>query len=217
MKSKDAYSLGLGVLSGAALNSDSSQSPSNPGRGYPTITVQVNNQSIAGDTNYSVPYAFPDGFLSIPEDGTYGVLLNLHAGTFSPIVIGGVPAWDNLYTISGLQKGEKVIYNRNYSLQANLNGLHAKLAAIEETATMLWGENIVKVLLDIISYLQTSNTVLINLINYYNEHTHGDPPGPGLSSGTNDPDTLPFPPALTQDKTDLQGGKGYINDDGGPM
>ena len=217
MNLNDRYGVGLAYITNATYNID-------PNTGYANLNVTLNSQSVPGDDAYSIPHSFPFGHFSIPPDNTYAVVANIAGTTMSPIALGNIPNYDNLYIFSALGIGESCIYSylpgmNNYSLSAKIDGLKAyiKNSLGTNPATMLWGENIVKVLLDILSYLSDSNNVLSNLITYFNNHTHGDPAGPGLTPGTNDPDTIPYPPALTTDQTDLEDGKGYVNDTGEPM
>lgn len=202
MRTIDSFSAGLATLTNAIYNSDSSRGA--PGAGYPSILAQTSAQTVSGDQNLSTPIAMPYGHFGIPIDNTYGITMNIQGVPFSPVVISQVPAYANAWPLNGLVKGEAATYSPNYSLQAKLDGLRAKLAnnAGNNTATMLWGENITKVLLDILDFLD-------EFTGTYNGHTHGGGPTPTP--------TQSYPTALTQDKTDLQAGKGYVNDTGAPM
>jgi hypothetical protein len=196
---QDKFGLGWGIISSATVNTEPN--------GYATVNMTLNNQTIPGDNNNVVAVAMPYGHFCIPDDNVHSINLNIQSTTYNAIAITQVPTLFSFWPINGMVKGEAAVYSRNYSLQANNTGLHAQLTAVEglrgnSTATMLFGENIVKVLLDLISFLQT-------FVSTYNSHTHS--PGP-----TPNP-TQPFPSNLNTDQSDLQAGKGYVNDSGAPM
>jgi hypothetical protein len=201
MRTVDSYSAGLTTITNAIYNPDSSRGTA--GAGYPAILAQTNAQTVSGDQNLSTPVAMPYGHFGIPIDNTYGITMNIQGVPFAPVVISQLPAYANLYPLDGLVKGEAATYSTKYSLQAKLSGLKAKLVngAGNNTATMLWGENINKVLLDILDFLE-------DFTNTYNGHNHG---GPGPTP------TQTYPADLTQDETDLAAGKGYVSDTGAPM
>ncbi len=222
MNKTDRFALGQGYITNARYNVD-------PTTGYANINVTLNNQSVPGDIAVNVPHCFPYGMMSLPPDNSYCLTGNIASTSMSPIVLGGIPNNNDYWTLNGLSTGESALYNASYSLQAKLTGLLAQLnnANGQNTATMLYGENIVKVLLDILQQLMDLyNTQLGSIWTQLNSHTHfvanATGGGGGLtsdsmsSSGTTiTPSTID--PSIPLDFSDLTAGKGYINDDGEPM
>lgn len=222
MNVNDRYTVGLALISGATFIPDSS-------KGSPNVQVNLMAQSVQGDNTFGVPVSYPWGVISVPPDNTYALTINITGLTTNPICIGTVPSSVNLFSMSGLAKGESATYSLNYGLQAKINGLIAKLknAAGQNTATMLYGENVVKVLIDIIEQMQSLyNSQLANIISQLNDHTHQVPGIQGgnstatstsmAASGT-DLSTPQLGQTLPQDLSDLQAGKAYVNDSGAPM
>lgn len=222
MNINDKYTLGLGLLVGATFIPDSTKGSSN-------VITTVMSQSVQGDNSFGVPIVYPFGFISLPPDNTYGITINVTGLTTNPICLGTVPSSVNLYSMSGIVKGEGATYSLNYSIQAKLSGLIAKLnnSAGTNTATMLYGENIIKVIIDIITQMETFySTQLSSIISQLNSHTHSVPNISGgndtatstsmASSGTNI-STPEIGNNLPQDLVDIQAGKAYVNDTGEPM
>lgn len=211
MRHKDAMSLGLATVNNAFINLNSTQGTSNGG--YPTVTVSINNQTVQGDTNVSVPLAMPFGLLSVPADGTYAITMNFQSGTLSPVAISQIPAFANYFPLTALVPGESALYSyflnstTGYSLHASLKGVYAHLQNTlgNNTATMLYGENIVKTLVDIITYLDSLSSWLVGFQNAYNTGTVP------YSA------TIPSTGTIDSDKSGLQAGKGYVNNTGEPM
>lgn len=222
MNVNDKYTVGLGLIQNAKYISDSS-------KGSPNIIVDLTNQSVEGDNSFGTPCLYPFGFSSLPPDNTYGITINITGITSNPICLGTIPSSVNLFSKSGLVRGESVTYSLNYGIQAKLSALLAKFknGSGEHTATMLYGENVVKVLIDIITQMESLySTQLANIISQLNSHTHTVPHIQGgdgtatstsmASSGTNI-STPSINQGLPQDLSDLQAGKAYVNDQGAPM
>lgn len=222
MNVNDKYTVGLALIQNAKYIPDSSKGSSN-------IIVDLTNQSVQGDNSFGTPCLYPFGFSSLPPDNTYALTINITGITSNPICLGTIPSSVNLFSKSGLVKGESATYSLNYGIQAKLSALLAKFknGSGEHTATMLYGENIVKVLIDIIIQMESLySTQLANIIDQLNNHTHatlnvssGNTTVTSLSmaaSGTNI-STPNIGQGLPQDLSDLQAGKAYVNDQGEPM
>lgn len=214
MRFQDKFASGIGVVSNPFFNPDSSFGARNGG--YPAITLTLNGQSVSGDTDFSVPVLYPFGFMSIPASGTQAVTMNIQGNTNRPVVVGQLPAFSNYYPVSTMIEGESVQYSyypgslTGYSMQANLDGLHALLMNAQGNfkATLLYGENIVKVLTDMTTFLDQLSTWLTGFQSAYNQN---------FTTPT------PYPAAITPRTTidansaDLSAGKGYVNNTGEPM
>lgn len=198
MSFQDKYALGLGNIVSATFNVDSSN-------GFANINTNVTNQMLPGDSSFSTPCMFPYGFLSIPPDGSIAVTMNIAGNPYSPLVIGQIPNTSNLYVVRGISVGyESVVYSNNYSLLAKTTGLMARLnnMAGSNECNLLWGENVVKVLEDIINQLLT----------LYNTDL------PAICAALSPPLTPPtINPDISTDLTALEAGQAYINNDGAPI
>lgn len=223
MNINDKYGLGLGFVSAATFNADSALPPN-----YATINVTVVNQTVPNDNAFSIPHAFPYGLISLPPNDTYALTMNIAGTTMSPVVIGNIPAYSNLYPIMNLSVGESALYSGTYALQAKVNALKAQFANAngQFTATMLWGENITTVLIAILDYLTDSmtgvNAQLLNFQSALSSHTHAGPFTGDTAPPTNAPynqitDIATSDPALAQYQAELAAGNGYVNDDGKTM
>jgi len=205
------YGFTYGPVTSVTFNADATGGQSN-------VLVNVGNRLIPNDSLRNVDVVSPAGFMSIPYNNKYAVV-GILGGIQKPAVFGYIANEVNQPTTGELEPGEAAVYNNKYSVLVKLNEVVCVLnnALGLNTATMLYGENIVKILVDVINSLTgLIGTELATIVNQLNNHEHNTPSGYTDSmtlSGTTL--TAPTTPSdLTTDLSALNAGKCYINDTG---
>ena len=190
--------------------------------GFSNVTVNLGARLIPGDNLYSIDVYSPSGYLAIPYPDEYALSVNLCAVS-KPGILGFAHNQSGLYALSPLTgvAGERAFYNRQYSLLAKLNGLIATLNNSQGTFTcnLNYGENVVKVLIDLINqFISFIGTEFSGIVSQLNAHEHYVNSTIGFAESMSASGTTITAPTvasvLATDKTDLEAGKAYINDSG---
>lgn len=181
----------------------------------PAIVESALNISLAANNRNAIPSCRPPGFISLPNDNTYQIVMNLGVGRNYPIVINHLPAIDPT-SLLDIQTGECAIYSNNYITEMKNSKVEYKWTNPQGqfSGTALTAENFNLVATDIMNALNDIKTYLNAIQNIYDNHIHPIPSLPDTLAPTQPFSTYTQRPEINEDLTAIANGKTLISDTG---